>query len=622
MVKDKTYGEVNISTNQFSGLSIIFVLIHMIILIIDRIIYLRQNRYQIDYEYILIDKNEKIYSKEESIAVIGEKFKDYKDNTQLLPYKDLKQLKEEFNVSIFQNEPFNTPLCEKYILHVILTIFSHGLIFFYITMKGNYNIYNAVYCIKDNHTDECNDFQENIATIFFYILYLFYLTFSSLQIKYGFYDLKRTSIFKNVKSIHGLLFEVYKIIPFYYPIKNVIDWTVTPTSFGIFDWFKFENIYDAIFKTYRLKYDLDGTPIGQKIAMWFKITVGGLTSIILILILIIPLILFSSLNPTSDINNVNSAGIKIYMSFMDSSEQERNILIFENDYARSITNMTDDVWNNYHYSDSYYTKTFPREQIQIISFYATPENSLSSFKIEHIKSSLESLINKTEIVRCELKIETDFIRSKPSDARTVKNQTELLICDYRTNEKSEGCLGLFNLWEKLKNTLNKNVIFIVPGFSPIVKLGASSEPIEIGLQEELKLPLIFSAKENNLFEIHFEKINGDNGIQYHVLNEKISSGTFGYNVIGFYSAFILVIGTYVTNFFNYDPSSINIGEMPHPKKLLRICEGIKVSRYLHDFKNEEYYFNFLIEILRTPDLIKQLTTSTLKQFNERKELPS
>ena len=125
-----------------------------------------------------------------------------------------------------------------------------------------------------------------------------------------------------------------------------------------------------------------------------------------------------------------------------------------------------------------------------------------------------------------------------------------------------------------------------------------------------------------MFEIHFEKIIGDNGIQYHVLNEKISSGTFGYNVIGFYSAFILVIGTYVTNFFNYDPSSINIGEMPHPKKLLRICEGIKVSRYLHDFKNEEYYFNFLIEILRTPDLIKQLTTSTLKQFNERKELPS
>ena len=620
MVKDKTYGDVNISTKQFSGMSIIFVLIHMIILIIDRIIYLRQNRYQINYEYILIDKNEKIYSKEESMAIIGKKFKDYKDNTQLLPYKELEKLKEEYNVSIFQDEPFNTPLFEKYILHIILTLCSHGLIFFYITMTGNYNIYNAVYCIKDNHTNECNDFQENIATIFFYILYLFYLTFSSLQIKYGFYDLKRTSIFKNVNSIHGLLFEVYKIIPFYYPIKNVIDWTVTPTSFGIFDWFKFENIYDAIFKTYRLKYDLNETPIGQKIADWFKIAVGGVTSIILVLILIVPLILFSSLNPTSENNNVNSAGMKIYMSFMDNNEQERNILIFENNYARSITNMTDDVWNNY-YSKSYYTKTFPREQTQIISFYSTPENSLSSFKLEHIKSSIESLINKTEIVKCELKIETDFIRSKPSDARTVKKQKDLLICDYKTDENSDGCKGLKNLWEKLNSTQNNTVNFNISGFSPIVRLGASAEPITVELEEELTLPLIFDAKQKNLFDIYFEKIKADNGIQYHVLNEKISSGTFGYNVIGFYSAFILVIGAYVTNFFNYDPSSINIGEMPHPKKLLRLCEGIKVSRYLHDFKNEEYYFNFLIEILRTPDLIKQLTTSTLKQFNERKELP-
>ena len=62
--------------------------------------------------------------------------------------------------------------------------------------------------------------------------------------------------------------------------------------------------------------------------------------------------------------------------------------------------------------------------------------------------------------------------------------------------------------------------------------------------------------------------------------------------------------------------------MPHPEVLLKICEGIKISRYLHDFKNEEYYFNFLIEILRTPDLVKTLTTSTLKQFNERKKIPS
>ena len=631
MVKDKTYGDVNISTKQFSGMSIILVLIHMIILIIDRIIYLGQNRYIINYDYMLYDEQQKRYAKKQSKDFIKENFNLFKnENKQLISLEHLNKLKEKFNVSIFQNETFNTPLLEKYILHILLTILSHLFIFFYVTMWGNYNIYNATYCIKTNYQDECNDFQENRATIFFYIFYLMYLTFSALQIKYGFFDIKRASIFKNVKSIHGLLFEVYKIIPFYYPIKNVIDWTVTSTSFGIFEWFKFENIYDDIFKTYRLKYKLNDTPIGQKIKKWVKILVGGLTSLILVLILIIPLILFSSLNPTSELNNVTSAEIKLYLCFGDNSNQERNILIFENNWAKKIGNMTDDVWVNYGYSKSFYTKTFPREQIQIISFYSDPENSLSEFKLNHIKSSLESLLNKTSseerssetIVKCQLKIETDFIRPLPSETRTVKKQSELLICDYNVDKNSTGCLGLEDLYEKMKDNKELDVSFDISGFSPIVRLGAAAKPIEIDYEKQFTTFLKFKTKGNNLFEIYLQEDIEDNGIQYHVLNEKVSSGTFGYSVIGFYSAFILVIGTYVTSFFKYDSSSIIIGEMPHPEVLLKICEGIKISRYLHDFKNEEYYFNFLIEILRTPDLVKTLTTSTLKQFNERKKIPS
>ena len=559
------------------------------------------------------------------MKIIKQKFPGYKDNTKLIPYNVLKELKKDYNISIFQNETFNVPLLEKYILHILLTILSHGFIFFYITMSGNYNIYNVTYCIKTSYMNECNDFQENKSIIFFYILYLFYLTFSALQIKYGFYDIKRQSIFKDIKSFHGLLFEIYKIIPFYYPIKNVIDWTATPTCFGIFDWFKFENIYDDIFKTYRLKYDLDETPIGKQIAKWIKIVVGGLTSTILVLILIVPLILFSSLNPTSQINNVNSAGVKIYMSFEDNNAQERNIIIFENNWAKYINNMTDEVWEAYNYSKSYYTKTFPRDQIQIISFYSDPENSLSEFKLNHINSSLDSLLNPntTELVKCKLKIETDFIRSMPSEARTVKKQSELLICDIKNDINSEGCNGLRELYNKMNSSysIDDTIAFNITGFSPIVKLGASVEPINLGLEKELTMPLIFKTKANNIFEIYFRAIKENNGIEYHVLNEKVSSGTFGYSVIGFYSAFILVIGTYVTSFFRYDSSSITIREMPHPKILIIVCEGIKVSRYLHDFKNEEYYFNCLIEILRTPEKVKQYTSSTIKQFKKREELP-
>ena len=635
MVKDKTYGYVNISTNQFSGMSIILVLIHMIILIIDRIFYLGQNRYKINYEYIFFDENDKKYEKIQSKGIIQEKIKLNKnEDKQLISYGHLVELSEKYNVSILQKETFNYPLLRKYVLHMIVTVFSHLFIFSYITIQGNYNIYNASYCIKSSYIDECNDFQENVATIIFYIIYLFYFTFSALQIKYGFYDIKRPSIFKNVKSYHPILFEIYKIIPFYYPIKNIIDWTVTPTSFGIFDWFKFEYIYDDIFKTYRLKYKLNDNPIGQPTKTLYRILSGGICSSILVLLLIFPLILFSSLNPTGELNNISSATLKLYLSFEDINKQERNILFFENNWAKSISNMTNEVWNKYNYSKSIYTKSFPLEQIQIISFYSDPENSLSEFKINHTRSSLESLFNITEsdrkygnepLVSCYLKMEIDFIRPMPSETRNVKKQSDLLICDYKNNKSSVGCKGLEELYKKLNNTNGDNtadISFNILGFSPIVRLGAAAEPIEIEYENEFTTSLIFKTKGNDLFELYFENVIENNGVQFHVMNEKVSSGTFGYTIIGFYSTFILVIGTYVANFCRYDSSSIVISEMPHPEMLLKICEGIKISRYLHDFKNEEYYFNFLIEILRTPELVKKVTTSTLKQFNERRKLPA
>ena len=499
-------------------------------------------------------------------------------------------------------------------------------------MYGNYNIYNATYCVKKNYNDECNNFQENASIIFFYLIYLFYLTFSALQIKYGFYDLKRTSIFKNVESFNGKIYEIYKLIPFYYQIKNIVDWTFTSTSFGIFDWFKFEYIYDEIFKTYRLKYGLEDKPVGQKNSILSQILEGGSISFLLIAILIGPLIIFSSLNPTSEINNVNSSDIKIYMSFIDKNKQERNILIFENNWAKSINTISDQDWNKYNYSQYSYTKTFPREQIQTISFYSEPENSLSSFKINHLLSSLDSLLNNENsdlkssderIIQCELKIEIDFMRSYPSDARTVKQQSNLNVCDYVANKNSSGCKGLEDLYNQFNYTNSnqtKDISFNISGFSHIVRLSASSEPKEVDLNQSSTL--ILQTKGNNSIEIYFEEVNGDHGIQYHVLNEKVSSGTFGYSVIGFYSAFILVIGTYVTAIFVYNPSSIMISEMPSPEKLLRLCEGIKISRYLHDFKNEEFYFNFLIEILRTPNWVKKLTKSNLKQFKKREELPA
>ena len=99
----------------------------------------------------------------------------------------------------------------------------------------------------------------------------------------------------------------FQAIPFLYEIKNSLDWTCTSTCLTLFQWNKFEAIYDTIFDTYCEKSDWDEKPIGEKVGWNSKISIGASLSFVLILILILPLILFSSLNPTNKLINLTTA---------------------------------------------------------------------------------------------------------------------------------------------------------------------------------------------------------------------------------------------------------------------------------------------------------------------------
>ena len=57
--------------------------------------------------------------------------------------------------------------------------------------------------------------------------------------------------------------------------------------------------------------------------------------------------------------------------------------------------------------------------------------------------------------------------------------------------------------------------------------------------------------------------------------------------------------------------------MPHNDELLELCEGIKVSRYSFNFEEEEKLYYILIEIMRSPDYLRLLTSSSIDQFSQR-----
>ena len=60
--------------------------------------------------------------------------------------------------------------------------------------------------------------------------------------------------------------------------------------------------------------------------------------------------------------------------------------------------------------------------------------------------------------------------------------------------------------------------------------------------------------------------------------------------------------------------------MPHNEELMDLCEGIKISRYSYNFEEEEKLYYILIEIMRSPDILRLLTSSSIDQFGQRLEM--
>ena len=95
-----------------------------------------------------------------------------------IPPEYVQENKRKYEIVPIQIETFNKNLLQKYILHLFIVLAGHIFIFIYAPLTGNYNINHIIFCSKDDEDfDECNDFKDNPALIWFYILYLIYFIF-------------------------------------------------------------------------------------------------------------------------------------------------------------------------------------------------------------------------------------------------------------------------------------------------------------------------------------------------------------------------------------------------------------------------------------------------------------
>jgi hypothetical protein len=661
MVKDENYGSLSLDVQQFNGLMVIYFILHVVILILDRAILLFQNSSNIRYKYYLYNKKDfkdlsdllkfrkkskddkreyfkkNLTAVEDKLIEIYPKKKRWLNHSLIIPIQYFADLREEYFVSFKQIEDFNKPLFFKYLLYIFIVIFVHFITFVYFPMKGNINSGNELFCIEKG---KCNDFNSNKALIFFYIFYLFYLVPSALQIKYGFNDMKKKSILKrNPSDLNNLFVTIYQQIPFLNEIKNILDWTLTSTSLDLGQWIQFESIYEAIFSTYSDDRDEENV-IGKQIDKMRKAQKGGVLSFILISALIFPLVIFSSINPTNIVNSVYDAKLKIDLSFTYQDNEVKKYTLFENNRPESITEITDEIFNEFNYTLSVKTRSFPKQQIQTIKFYETSDTNWD-LVLPHIQTIVNELnISNPEnaVNSINLIIQTQFTRPLPAEAQIVTDIITANIYNIGQDSESEGAQKAFNLSNAFTNCEDTYINFY-DIYTPSRKLSSSTDPITIEDQKHfypLGIQLGFqgcdnSTGKNNFLQSYFTlkslknkkdenntKIH-DDAMTFHIFSETISPTTSSYSVYAFYTAVILVFGEYVRDFCSGEPEKVTLNEMPDPRKMVDLCEGIIIARNSREFRMEKKLYFILIELLREPTYLKEITKSSVERFEEREE---
>lgn len=152
-------------------------------------------------------------------------------------------------------------------------------------------------------------------------------------------------------------------------------------------------------------------------------------------------------------------------------------------------------------------------------------------------------------------------------------------------------------------------------YTPAVRLSSSPIPSVIADENYKDVKLLSSCGKSKFYWQIIDS-SSNSGLEFFTFSDKVSPASASYDVLTFYVTFILIIGKLVRSVISGNEAErVIYSEMPRPHKLLSLCEGIKISRYKKDLEREDKLYYILIDLLRSPEMIKMITKSSL-QFTQ------
>ena len=586
MEKDQAILNVNIlDLKQFSGHMAICTYIHVFLIVLDRFIYLKNTRKLKKIEF-------RIYNKRTGEDVSMK----YRSCNYTQALKKLDEKNYEFVT--YQYEGCQIGLLMKFSMQIVTVLGVHYFIFFY------FPYYSET-------SEEVNNINNNIFIRLFYLLYIFYFLFSGLQIKYGLSDLRKMSgLMKSSNLFHSIFYKVFKNIPFLYELKNFIDWTFTSTSLDLWKWLKLEEIISLLYLNKCEAKGRTNRRIGTKVPNYMKIIMGGSTFFAVLIIVFGPIFLFSSLNPTNQVNEVIGVNLKVVLqippsdkdnlhnyeiTLIDTHNSKISVFYSDNDYRQYLKSEKGKELRSF--------TSFKYEQVQRVKVFGINENNwdISPLILDFFKYNTNKKLN--------ISLMYSFSTKGNAESGSYYGNDTYVDVNYDIFEKMSDLIFGNSSETELRIEM-KNV------YSPYQLLQSNAAPLVfIPKKSDATLLLCKQEKGNKTFynwNIYSEDDTEiEVGIEFIIISYFYSLFTFGMDVIAFYVSFVIVVGNLIRSIFLGQSERIMYSEMVNPGKLFAVCEGIKISRIKKDFLQEEKLYYLLMDLMRSPEMFKNLTMSSL-----------
>ncbi|KAL0224610.1 hypothetical protein RCL1_002522 [Eukaryota sp. TZLM3-RCL] len=413
---------------------------------------------------------------------------------------------------------------------------------------------------------------------------------SSIQICLGFpppsFDY---FLMKGYGNFNNYSYQAFRAIPFLYELRCLLDWTLTRTSLEFSYWMRVEDIYSSLFliKCRRVKIAKIGRKFGDPQPLFDKIVFGLLFFIVLVLILCVPLVIYSSANPVGRTNQIQGGSLSIsvndYLPFFQQHE------------FKSVNTLTSSEFNQISSQFPLIFKEAEPQDSAMIRLYGSSD-SMWGITPPALNGLLESLRNGEGFI----KIHMGFVRKNPANLRTINGETVLKL-------SRDQCIQLANL-------IDGNIDWIViPMLPPAVLVPVSEDPL---FSDSFARANVTVERVGAQVFWSIRDVVSQHSFYFYTHSMKITVGLGAYattGLLGLYVSLILGVGRFLRMAFEDSKVQIFVSALPDPDRLIKICKDLFLARSNGDLVLEESIYKEIVRIYRDPELLMVLTEKKVQQ---------